>query len=87
MGTKHTPFAVLSRPVAGVRGNTFIITLPGSPKVREGGGEGGGEGGKGRHDVVVRRGRKESMRGEEGRKEGREGGKEERKGGRKEVFS
>lgn len=27
-----TPFAVMSRPVAGVRGNTLIITLPGSPK-------------------------------------------------------
>ena len=33
VGTKHTPFAVLSRPVAGVRGGTFIVTLPGSPKV------------------------------------------------------
>ncbi|KAM3567712.1 hypothetical protein VYU27_010149, partial [Nannochloropsis oceanica] len=32
VGTKHTPFAVLSRPVAGVRGDTFIVTLPGSPK-------------------------------------------------------
>ncbi|EWM25998.1 molybdenum cofactor biosynthesis protein [Nannochloropsis gaditana] len=32
VGTKHTPFAVLSRPVAGVRGGTFIVTLPGSPK-------------------------------------------------------
>ncbi|KAH0287496.1 hypothetical protein M436DRAFT_67841 [Aureobasidium namibiae CBS 147.97] len=27
-----TPFAVMSRPVAGVRGSTLIITLPGSPK-------------------------------------------------------
>jgi gephyrin len=27
-----TPFAVMSRPVAGVRGQTLIITLPGSPK-------------------------------------------------------
>lgn len=27
-----TPFATMSRPVAGVRGNTVIITLPGSPK-------------------------------------------------------
>lgn len=33
VGTKHTPFAVLSRPVAGVRGGTFVVTLPGSPKV------------------------------------------------------
>jgi gephyrin len=27
-----TPFAVMSRPVAGVRGQSLIITLPGSPK-------------------------------------------------------
>ncbi|KAM7190012.1 hypothetical protein V8F33_009712 [Rhypophila sp. PSN 637] len=27
-----TPFAMMSRPVAGVRGQTVIITLPGSPK-------------------------------------------------------
>jgi len=27
-----TPFAMMSRPVAGVRGRTVIITLPGSPK-------------------------------------------------------
>ena len=48
MGTKHTPFAVLSRPVAGVRGGTFIVTLPGSPKVRleAGGKEGRREGGR-----------------------------------------
>ena len=31
-----TPMAMLSRSVAGIRGNTLIITLPGSPKgVRE----------------------------------------------------
>jgi gephyrin len=35
-GLQHTPLAVLSRPVAGVRGNTLIVTLPGSTKaVRE----------------------------------------------------
>jgi gephyrin len=27
-----TPFALLSRPVAGVRGNSLILTLPGNPK-------------------------------------------------------
>ena len=33
---QFTPMAMLSRSVAGVRGNTLIITLPGSPKgVRE----------------------------------------------------
>ncbi|CAM9423610.1 unnamed protein product, partial [Phaeothamnion confervicola] len=31
-GLKHTPLAVLSRPVAGVRGSTLIVTLPGSVK-------------------------------------------------------
>ncbi|KAF3166178.1 hypothetical protein TWF788_000552 [Orbilia oligospora] len=29
---KITPFAIMSRPVAGVRGDTVIVTLPGSPK-------------------------------------------------------
>ncbi len=33
---KHTPFAMLSRAVVGVRGQTLIINFPGSPKaVRE----------------------------------------------------
>lgn len=31
-GTKHTPFAVLSRARAGIRGRTLIVNLPGSPK-------------------------------------------------------
>lgn len=31
-GLKYTPLAVLSRPVAGTRSNTLIITLPGSVK-------------------------------------------------------
>jgi molybdopterin adenylyltransferase len=35
-GLKHTPLALLSRAVAGVRGRTLIVNLPGSPKgVRE----------------------------------------------------
>jgi molybdopterin adenylyltransferase len=31
-GRKITPFAVLSRSMAGVRGTTLIVNLPGSPK-------------------------------------------------------
>jgi len=31
-GSKKTPLAVLSRAVAGVRGPTLIVNLPGSPK-------------------------------------------------------
>src|SRR5581483_11556733 len=31
-GTAHTPMALLSRAVAGVRGRTLILNLPGSPK-------------------------------------------------------
>lgn len=35
-GLKHTPRAMLSRAVAGARGTTLIVNLPGSPKgVRE----------------------------------------------------
>ena len=35
-GLQHTPLAVLSRPIAGTRNDTFIVTLPGSAKaVRE----------------------------------------------------
>lgn len=32
VGMQHTPFAALSRQVAGVRARTLIVTLPGSPK-------------------------------------------------------
>lgn len=36
-GLRHTPMAMLSRQVAGIRGKTLIINLPGSEKsVREG---------------------------------------------------
>src|SRR3981189_2746724 len=31
-GLEHTPTAVLSRGTTGVRGNTLIVNLPGSPK-------------------------------------------------------
>jgi len=31
-GMKHTPMSMLSRAVAGVRGRTLIVNLPGSPK-------------------------------------------------------
>ena len=35
-GMKHTPMAMLSRGVAGIRGSTLILNLPGSPNaVRE----------------------------------------------------
>lgn len=36
-GLKHTPFAALSRGIAGLRGATLIVNLPGSPQgAREG---------------------------------------------------
>jgi molybdenum cofactor synthesis domain-containing protein len=31
-GLKNTPYAMISRAVAGIRGKTLIINLPGSPK-------------------------------------------------------
>ncbi len=31
-GLRHTPHAMLSRAVAGIRGRTLIVNLPGSPK-------------------------------------------------------
>lgn len=31
-GLKHTPHAMLSRAVAGVRGRTLVVNLPGSPR-------------------------------------------------------
>jgi len=31
-GLKHTPHAMLSRGLAGIRGQTLIVNLPGSPK-------------------------------------------------------
>ncbi len=31
-GLKHTPMAMLSRALAGVRGHTLIVNLPGSPR-------------------------------------------------------
>lgn len=31
-GLKYTQLAVLSRPVAGTRNNTLVVTLPGSVK-------------------------------------------------------
>ncbi len=34
-GLKHTPMAAISRAVAGINGNTFIINLPGNPKAIE----------------------------------------------------
>jgi molybdenum cofactor synthesis domain-containing protein len=31
-GTKHTPFAALSRGICGIRGQSIVLNLPGSPK-------------------------------------------------------
>ena len=31
-GLKHTPFAVLSRAIVGIRGQTLIVNVPGSPR-------------------------------------------------------
>ncbi len=32
IGAKRTPNAILSRAIAGIRGNTLIVNLPGSPR-------------------------------------------------------
>jgi molybdopterin biosynthesis enzyme MoaB len=31
-GRRHTPFAVLSRGLVGVRGGSLVVNVPGSPK-------------------------------------------------------